>query len=1025
MAQYDINLREYWRILKKKKLIVILTAIILGFFSTAFAVFSAPTPLYTSVCSIKFEKETPVEGLYARTISWSGGDDIETQLSVIQSYSVFQEVAFKMGLIPKRAAKNNHLKHNIISIIENLQSKVEVARESFTNILSIKVTDSNPVFAQELASTIALTYKELHSEQQLQRTTEAIKYIENQLRDVRQKLKESEDEFNRFSQENQLVSIDIQSENLLVRAQEIRNEIREIHEDKRELEGILGRLEQFLSKPSGSDNNFYSSKANSQYQATNDTLVEFFLKRDTLLEDYTDQHPEVIEIGRRIIENARKMRILLKLQVGDTGKKEIDLNQELEKVDKKTNVLMEKKLEFNRLKRKVELHNDMTALLERKNQEALIREAEKPEEITIVRPPLLSTTPINPPKAATTGAMGVIIGLILGMVAAFIVETFDTSLGAIEDVEETIGAKVLGVIPHADAKDVKEGLGEGYSEEIDESSLMQKIHLVSHFSPKSMIAESFRALRTNIQFKDAENSVKTVAITSASPQEGKTLVSINLAITMAQAGIKTLLIGSDMRKPIIARAFGVEMTPGLTDILLGNHPWRDTVKTVTDLIMGKMTLDEIMMTPGLDNLHIITSGSIPPNPAELIESKLLKDFIKEAKKEYDFILFDSPPILSTADAAILGVKMDGVLLLYRVGTVSRGLLKRSTTQLEQVRCNILGVIINGMKPEISPDFQDFKYFKYYYSYREEEKSKKRGEHKKGLTFFRKKKESGRALEKRVALKSAGKSAQHKQTKKGRMLRFFLILMALTFLAAGILWQNGIIDPLKLMNLEIPDKKENAVPIVKKKLSKKESKTAVNKRSKPKPISPEEDSTIHRKGFGDDTKPAVPRAQTTMKDKVDIQRAVSPEKIQSYPYSLYLGSFRTLDRTKRAISLYSKKGLSPYWVRVELKDKGVWFRVFIGYFKDRKEAENFAREHELTDATVKKTQYANLIGTYTSSDELEGKILSLKNLGYLPYVIKDHDSGYRLFIGALFTKSGAERLNNRLKSSGIQSQLVNR
>ena len=183
------------------------------------------------------------------------------------------------------------------------------------------------------------------------------------------------------------------------------------------------------------------------------------------------------------------------------------------------------------------------------------------------------------------------------------------------------------------------------------------------------------------------------------------MVATNLAITMAQGGMKTLLVGSDLRKPGIDKAFGVDRSPGLSEVLIGEHPWRETVKTVTDIILGKMSWDEIMLTPGLDNLHIITSGTPPQNPAELIDSKRLEEFIEEVKKEYDVIIFDSSPILSTADAAILGMKMDGVLLVYRVGSISKGLLKRTVSQLEQVQCNLMGVILNGMKPDISPDFQ--------------------------------------------------------------------------------------------------------------------------------------------------------------------------------------------------------------------------------------------------------------------------------------------------------------------------------
>ena len=562
MAQCDINLREYWRILKKRKIIVIFTAILLAIFSTVFAHLQAPTPLYTSVCSIKFEKETTLEGLYARTLSWSGADDIETQISIITGYSVLLEVAKKMGLITEKATDDVlRFKPNIIALVENLQAKVEVVRESYTNILNIKITDTDPAFAQKMANGLAAAYKRLHAKQQGKRTLDAIKYIDDQLKTMRQKLRTAEEEFNRFSQTNQLISIDLQSENLLIRSKEIRDEIRKLNEDKSEIEILYTRVQNFIKDTSSSDTNFYSTKATPQYQTTNDALVGLLLKRDTLLENYTSQHPEVIAAGHKINENVRKMSMLLKLQIDNIEKRKLDLTEELERVDNKTNTLMEKKLEFDRLKREVESFRDMTALLEQKNQEALIRKAEKPEEVVIVKPALLPSTPINPPKIIATRAMGIFIGIVLGLVLAFITETFDTSLGAIEDVEETLGAKVLGVIPDTDAKAIAENLKDRYPDGIDESTLRKIVNLVTHFVPKTMIAESFRALRTNIQFREGDEKIKTVAITSTSPQEGKTLVSVNLAISLAQAGLKTLLVGSDLRKPMLAKVFGLDSIP--------------------------------------------------------------------------------------------------------------------------------------------------------------------------------------------------------------------------------------------------------------------------------------------------------------------------------------------------------------------------------------------------------------------------------------------------------------------------------
>ena len=738
MTQYDINLREYWRVLKKRKFIIFVTAVLLGIGSFSVAIIKAPTPLYASICSIKFEKDI-VEGLYTKTISWTSGDDIQTQIAVIKSFELFKRVAVKLKMISQADLETDPIKQSTAGIIEGLQSRIEVKREGFTNIIDIEAKDADAGFARDLAETTAKTYQDFHKEEQTQRTTEAIKYITEQKEQEEKSLKNAEDEFSDFSRINQIVSIQTQSENLLNNAQQIQNDIRKVLSERQELEDILKRLVKFPANPFEGATNFYSTKSSLEYQQANNTLVELMVQRNTLLHEYTPKHPDVVAHTRKIIETAQKMIILMRLQIDTLNKKELDLKMELANNETQTRNLMDKKVEYERRKRNVDLHSDMVNLLERKNQEAQIQKAEKEKapEITIVKEALEPSSPVNPPRPVSTGFLGIIIGLVLGMVAAFIAETFDTSLGAIEDVEENIGAPVLGVVPETDPEEVQEEMRSKYPEPIRSSPFLHSIHLITHFSPKSMMAESFRALRTNIQFKDTEKKIKTIAITSSSPQEGKTVISINLAITMAQAGLKTLLIGSDMRKPMLAKIFGVEEAPGLTDILLGNYPWRDTVKSITDIIMGKMTLEEVMLTPGLDNLHIITGGMIPPNPAELIESKHLTEFIAEAQKEYDLILFDSPPIVSTADAVILGAKVAGVLLVYRLGAVSKGLLKRSSSQLNQVNCNILGVVLNGMKPEFNPDFQDAKYYKYYYSYGEENKNRRLKGGPKALPFSQK------------------------------------------------------------------------------------------------------------------------------------------------------------------------------------------------------------------------------------------------------------------------------------------------
>ena len=794
MAQYDINLREYSRILKKRKFTVILTAIILGTFSTVFAILKAPTPLYTSECRIKFERETTVEGLYAKTMSWSGADDLETQISVIKSYSIMEKVAEKLGLIPKKApGEESPSESQTANIVGGLQARVGVERESFTNIINIGVTGTDPAFAQKLANTVATVYKDSHRNEQNTRTREAVKYIADQLEKVRGNLKRAENEFNTFTQKNQLVSIDLQSEGLLSEVKQLNDYLRKMNETQSELDELLVKLDRFIKNPTGSDHNFFSAYANQQYQDDNERLIEILLKRDSSLQDYTGQHPEVVKLRREIVEKTRKMRILTKLQIDKIAKKRTDVKKALAKVAQKTNKLMRTKLEYGRLKRKVDSYNSMTVLLEEKNQEALIRQAEKPDEITIVRPALLSTFPINPPKTTSKAALGVIVGLVLGLVIAFVVETFDTSLGAIQDVEEELGTQVLGIIPETDMGMLQQSTEEKSSTEAPPSPFRGKLELASHFSPQSVFAEGFRGLRTNIHFRDLEKNVQTMVVTSASRGEGKSTCSTNLAITMAQAGTKTLLVEADLRKPKISQAFGLDWSPGMTDVLLGNYSLQEVVRSITDLMMGKMGMEDAMATPGLDNLHILTVGDIPPNPAELIASKRLVEAIEEMKREFEFVIFDAPPILSTTDPVILGKNLDVVLLVYRVGSIAKTLLKRAANQLLQVDCNILGVVLNGMKADTSPDFQGYKYYKSYYYYGQEEE---KGTLLERVTSFARSIPQ-KAMEKlgKAAPGDSEKEAPYENkvqerviAKKSGKLKLFILIGALTALLWGIFWQ---------------------------------------------------------------------------------------------------------------------------------------------------------------------------------------------------------------------------------------------
>ncbi|HEY3186412.1 MAG TPA: polysaccharide biosynthesis tyrosine autokinase, partial [Solirubrobacteraceae bacterium] len=225
-----------------------------------------------------------------------------------------------------------------------------------------------------------------------------------------------------------------------------------------------------------------------------------------------------------------------------------------------------------------------------------------------------------------------------------------------------------------------------------------------------------RTLRTNIQFARMERSGKVLVVSSPTLQEGKTTTIVNLALTMAQSGQKTLLIGANMRRPSIHRFFGIEREPGLSNILVGSAQWRDCIRTVADILMGRFEMEDIMAAPGLDNLHIIEAGPVPANPSELLSTPAMSGFLHSVRDVYDVILVDTPPILPVTDSAIVASQADGVVIVYQAGKVGRLVLKRAKVHVENVGGKVWGVVLNDVKTEIA----GYAYTQYYTHYYGEE-----------------------------------------------------------------------------------------------------------------------------------------------------------------------------------------------------------------------------------------------------------------------------------------------------------------
>ena len=697
MAQYEINLRDYWRIIRRRKAIVIAVPLAFAAFSALVAELQRPHPVFHAVASVRVEKASSLTGLLLEAITFSSGDNLATQAALIKSFPVMERAVKKLGRLPQDlTTREIRSTPRHLQAVTELQERVQAEQEGNTNIINITATAPEAEQAARTANAVAEAFREENIAARTKQVREARLFIEEQLEEVGGRLRVSEEELKALKERRQFVSLPEET------------------------------------------------------SAALNQLVALQLEREALLVDLLPAHPQVQALETRI-EGVR--RVLQQHQRDLPGTA----------------------LQVARLQREVKVHEDLYAFLKGKHQEALIREREQVEEVSIVRPATAPAKPSNLPQTAAKTLVGLVVGLTLGLVLAFVVESLDTSIGTIEDVEAYLQVPVLGLIPNIDvAKEIRE-VGEVDPASIDEGVVERYAFLITLLLPKSTIAEAYRSLRTNLEFLRLEKDLKTIVVTSASLSEGKTTTAINLAISMAQMGRKTLLIEADLRKPYLHHAFGIPKDPGLAEVIIGTYEWTDVLRTATDLMLGKLGLEKVVTAPGIDNLHILTSGNPPPNPAEFLNSQKMADLIRAFRDAYDAVIFDCSPVLPVTDAVILGAKTDGCLIVYRVGKVARSALRRVKTLMENVRIRVLGVVLTGLRSEVSPDFQDLEYYRY--AYRDE--PGRRGEAPRRLA----------AATEPVKgwLKTLGPIL-------GKLKRRLLLVVLGVLLAAGILaWREGLLS----------------------------------------------------------------------------------------------------------------------------------------------------------------------------------------------------------------------------------------
>jgi tyrosine-protein kinase Etk/Wzc len=537
-----------------------------------------------------------------------------------------------------------------------------------TNILRLEYQDNDPERARDVVSGYIAMYQQQNIDSKTEEARQAVEFIEKQLNDLKFTLDKTEQDLQEFKVESGLVTLGPEGDNLVSQLVSLEQQQANLSLERKRLVYAIDDVTTALAKDRSC--NPLVIERISQSKDLAGRLATLEAERKTLLESLTKAHPSVISVRQKIREVQEALLAAYRSGLKSIDLEHADLNEKIAGYKKQIKDVPQVELELAKRTRVNAVNSELYTFLLQKLQEARISTASSVSNIEIIDPPVLPVRPIKPNKTKNF-LLGILLGCMAGIGVAFFLEYLDDSIKDGETAKRQLGLPLLSVIPYIgfdrNGKDAQ-ALGAGNS---------SRRVLIAQFKPKSAAAEAFRSLRTALHFSSLGKEKKVLLVTSAFPSEGKTTISGNLAVTLAQTGNRVLLVGCDLRKPTLQEMFGDKNAIGLTEVLVGDAKVDDAIKPT-----------------GLFQLDFLPSGAVPPNPAELLESERMKKLVQALRDRYDVILLDAPPVLAVTDASILTSLAEQVVWVLHVGGVSIKAARRVKEIMDSIKAPLVGFVLN-------------------------------------------------------------------------------------------------------------------------------------------------------------------------------------------------------------------------------------------------------------------------------------------------------------------------------------------
>jgi succinoglycan biosynthesis transport protein ExoP len=637
---------------------------------------------------------------------------IETQSKILQSETLALQTikTLDLGRYPEFGGSANALTwtHGLAAqrrpaILGAFLGRLVVKRVPNSRLVEVQFEAQDPQLAAQVVNTHLQSFIEQNFRSKYDATTQASNWLSAELEELRIKVAKSEDARIAYERQNQIWQID--------EKQDITTQkLADLSKAVTEAQTILAEKEALYRMA-------VSGNVDAIPAARDNAVIQDLLKRKTELDEgyadavnqYGPNYPKVKRLTaqkeelEQDLEKARKTILDSVDQEFNTSRQRVQLLQEaLDKQKSEANDLAEKLVQYHILKHDAESNKALYDGLLQKLKEAGITAGLRSSNIRVVDPALAPASPSRPQKARNI-LLAILVGLVGGVGLALFREYLDNTVKSPDDIEALTGLPSLAVVPSLPGLNGHHKRFSRFAREaLPAAASAPRVELLAFVQPKSQISEAFRALRTSLLLSQAEHPPQVILVTSALPREGKTTAAVNLAVTLAQLGDRTLLMDSDLRKPGVRRV--LNLTVGKEGGL-------------SSYLAGVMTLDEaIVPHPTIKNLDALTTGPVPPSPADLLSSHRMREALVELRHRYKFIVIDSPPILAATDAVILSSLTDGVLLVVRSGETPKEAFTRTRDLLGAVKSRLLGVVLNAVDSNAPDYYYSYRYYPYAYGY---------------------------------------------------------------------------------------------------------------------------------------------------------------------------------------------------------------------------------------------------------------------------------------------------------------------